>query len=121
MSLMFCDQEHRAAYEYWINAVECPDSYHQALLYTLAICPDTRSRIQRIYDPHERMIDPSVLNEGWQTSSSRRVCLIAFNLFNGFIDSTDPYAATPYDLFCCSYAPYFLQAVQLRYPEYFCK
>lgn len=119
MDLIFNGQDHRNAYEYWCNAVGFSDSYHQALLYTLAICPDTRSRIGRIYNSHDRTIDLSVLNEGWQTSSSRRVCLIAFNLFNGFIDPDDPQATTPYDLCCCSYAVYFFQAIRLRYPEYF--
>ena len=119
MNLIFCCREHREAYKFWLEAVDYPDTYHHALFYTLSICPDTRSRIDKIYNLHERMIDSSVLNAGWQTSSSRRVCLMAFNLFNGFIDPDNPQAATPYDLYCCSYAVYFLQAIQLRYPEYF--
>lgn len=114
MNPIFCCQEHRDAYNFWLEAVDCPDTYHQALFYTLAICPDTRSRIDKIYNRHERTMDPSVLNAGWQTSSSRRVCLMAFNLFNGFTDPRDPQAATPYDLCCCSYAVYFLQAIRLR-------
>lgn len=119
MKLMFNGPEHRKVFFDWIQAVEEPDSYHQALLYTLTICPETRSRIGQIYDLNERMIKPDVLSAGWQTSTSRRVCLMAFNLFNGFVDAHDAQASTPYDLCCCCYACYFLQAIRLRYAEYF--
>ena len=120
MEIVFNGLEHQLTYEFWINAVTCPDAYHQALLYTLAICPDTRLRIGQIYDSIERTIDSAALEGGWQTSTSRRVCLLAFNLFNGFIDPNCPQASAPYDIFCCCYARYFLQAIKLRYAEYFC-
>ena len=35
-------------------------------------------------------------------------------LWNGFDDGK----ANPYDLFDCGFAPYMLQGIRLRYPEY---
>ena len=54
---------------------------------------------------------------------------MAFNLFCNGMPSVENYRkkdeqlkeAASYsveDLFCCSYAPYFWQAIQIRYPEY---
>ena len=119
MKIIFNGLEHKEAYLFWVNNVPNMDSYHHALLYTLAICPETRNRIGKIYDIQERMINLEVLNDGWQTSTSRRVCLMAFNLFNGYVDPDDPQASTPYDLFCCSYSRFYFQAIRLRYAEYF--
>lgn len=69
------------------------------------------------------------LHEGWQTSGSVKVVRMAFNLYcNGTpsvldyddaeeqVDECKLY--TVEELFCCAYAPYFWQAVQIRYPEY---
>ena len=73
---------------------------------------------------------PKCLHEGWQTDGSLKVVRLAFNLYcNGIpsintdnnnikeqIDECKRY--TVEDLFCCVYAPYFWQAIQIRYPEY---
>ena len=69
------------------------------------------------------------LHEGWQTSGSVRVVRMAFNLYcNGTpsvfdyedaeeqVDECRQY--TVEEIFCCAYAPYFWQAIQIRYPEY---
>lgn len=72
---------------------------------------------------------PECLYEGWQTSGSQRIIRMAYNLYcNGTpsvfeletaeeqLDECRRY--TVEDLFCCGYAPYFWQAVKVRYPEY---
>lgn len=69
------------------------------------------------------------LHEGWQTSGSVKVVRMAFNLYcNGTpsvldyedaeeqVDECRQYSAE--ELFCYAYAPFFWQAVQIRYPEY---
>ena len=42
----------------------------------------------------------------------------AFNLWNGFTEEGRENLCTPEELFCCGYAPYFMEGIKLRYPEY---
>jgi hypothetical protein len=85
-----------------------------------------------MYDPIEGRIIPESINDGFQTGTSVKVTRLAFNLFNdgtptalslyqkGDIESAydecQKYSVS--DIFCCSYAPYFVEAIKLRYPEY---
>ena len=65
----------------------------------------------------------------WQASGSAKVVRMAFNLYCNGTPSVDDEQDTEEqvdecrrysveDLFCCCYAPYFWQAIQIRYPEY---
>ena len=45
-------------------------------------------------------------------------CHLAFNLWNGFTEEGKENLYTPEELFCCGYAPYFMEGIKLRYPEY---
>ena len=58
-----------------------------------------------------------------------KVIRMAFNLYCNGTPSIDDYTETEKqvnecrqytveDLFCCAYAPFFWQAIQIRYPEY---
>lgn len=69
------------------------------------------------------------LQEGWQTSESLKVVRMAYNLYCNCMPSVSDYTDvkeqmdecrlyTAENLFNCAYAPYFWQAVQIRYPEY---
>lgn len=105
-----------------------PDVYAQALFYTLGICADTRAHFEDLFDMAERAIKPDGLQREWQTSGSRKVTRLAFNLWNGCTyDSEEDAEAgrcSPYyavdEIFCCGYQPYFMQAVRLRFPECAC-
>ena len=105
------------------------DRYHMALVYCLGIDRSTREHIDRIYDFEQGLIKTECLQEGWQTSGSVRVTRLAFNLYTSAVASVDDYTNaeeqlkecreyTVEEIFCCSYAPYFWQAVKFRYPEY---
>lgn len=61
----------------------------------------------------------------WQASVKARsggekcpICHLAFNLWNGFTEEGKENLFTPDELFCCGYAPYFMEGIKLRYPEY---
>ena len=56
--------------------------------------------------------------ENLQTSGTVKVCHLAFNLWNGFTEEGRENLYTPEELFCCGYAPYFMEGIKLRYPEY---
>lgn len=108
--ILFISDKHRLFYEENIDRVREKDCYHMALIYTLGMNADC-------------------LFSGWQTSGSMKVIRMAFNLYCNSMPSIDCFTgeenklreASLYsveELFCCSYAPFFWQAVQIRYPEY---
>ena len=74
-------------------------------------------------------VKPEYLHQGWQTSGSVRVVRLAFNLYTDGMPNVDEnesrdeqvsefrgYSVS--DIFCCGYAMYFWQGIQLRYPDY---
>ena len=82
-----------------------------------------------VYDFETGCVKPACLYEGWQTSGSKKIVRMAFNLYCNGTPSVDEdtttdeqlYECRQYsveELFCCEYALYFWQAVQIRYPEY---
>lgn len=90
---------------------------------------DTRKNADRIYNFKTGSVKTKCLHEGWQTSGSLKVVRMAFNLYCNSTPSVWDYEDaeeqvnecrqyTVEDIFCCVYAPYFWQAIQIRYPEY---
>jgi hypothetical protein len=115
---VFKDPEHE---EFFVRMKEITgqdDVYHRSLFYTIGACRETRDHYLRIYDMKNREIRPECLKEGWQTHGSRKVCLMAFNLWNGYVSEEDPRESSPEDLFASEYASYFLISLRIRYPEY---
>lgn len=91
------------------------------------ICETTRDHFKEIFNEKERIINLDSVDTAWQTSTSSKVTRMALNLWNHSImyDSEEDlenghiskeYA--PSEIFCCSYAPYFWEAIKIRYPEY---
>ena len=115
---IFKDAEHEEFYNKMISASGRDDVYHRSLFYTIGICRETRDHYHRIYDVKNREIRPECLDEGWQTHGTRKICLMAFNLFNGYVSKEDPRSSTPEDLFASEAAPFFTIALRIRYPEY---
>ena len=117
-NLHFSSDAHKHFFFEQLNKSGSADCYHQALFYVLGLNADTRQHINRLFDYKERSIRVEGLNEGWQTSGSQRLCRLAFNLWNGYAEPGEECSSTPYNLFDCGYAPYMLDAIRLRYPEY---
>lgn len=118
MNIKFKNNDHLEFFQVCINRAGKNDTYHQALFYLLGISAETRNRIESIYDfGVNRGIRIECLDAGWQTSGTRRICLMAFNLYNGFVDEDRAEESTPYHLFAASEAPFFVMAVGIRYPE----
>ena len=109
----FMNNAHEKFYYEKLKEVRYQDVYHKALVYCLKTgCVKTEC-----------------LLAGWQTSGSVKVIRMAFNLYCDGAPSVDDYQDTEdqlqecsqynvEELFCCSYAPYFWQAIQIRYSEY---
>ena len=127
--IIFISEAHEKFYYEKLKEVRYQDVYHKALCYCLGINDDTRRNANRIYDFKTGCVKTECLHEGWQTSGSVKVVRMAFNLYCNATPSVDDYTDaeeqinecsqyTVEELFCCAYAPYFWQAIQIRYPEY---
>lgn len=117
-SIRFRDKEHEGFYDQMLTERKCNDGYHRALFYTMGISRETRSHVYDLFDFANGGIKPKGLSASWQTGSSIRVCRLAFNLWNGWTEAGGERYSTPHELFDCSYAPYFFEAIHLRYPDY---
>ena len=101
-----------------MNKCRVNDCYHRAFFYVMGIASETRANINQMFDFKNDCIEPDGMHGGWQTSGTVRVCRLAFNLWNGYTDMDSPQSFTPEDLFCCEFAPYFMEGIKVRYPEY---
>ena len=126
-NIKFTDDRHKSFYMSQSLKLS-PDVYLKSLIYTLGMCHDTRKNFDIIYDTGLKEINPDAINEPWQTGSSLKVTRLAFQLFTDSTpsafnnDSFNFFECKRYcvsDIFCCSFAPYFVEAVKLRYHEYF--
>ena len=128
-NIIFISDAHEKFYYEKLQEVRYQDVYHKALCYCLGINGDTRKNADRIYNFKTGSVKTKCLHEGWQTSGSLKVVRMAFNLYCNSTPSVWDYEDaeeqvnecrqyTVEDIFCCAYAPYFWQAVQIRYPEY---
>ena len=127
--VLFISEAHENFYNEKLNMVRYKDVYHKALIYCLGMNAEARSNVERIYDFKTGYVNTKCLSEGWQTSGIKKVVRMAINLYCNGTPSTDDYmkpedkieecrAYTVEELFCCEYAPFFWQAIQIRYPEY---
>ena len=96
--IIFISDAHEKFYYEKLKEVRYQDVYHKALCYCLGISDDTRRNVYRIYDFKTGCVITECLHEGWQVDECRQY--------------------TVEEIFCCAYAPYFWQAIQIRYPEY---
>ena len=129
--MIYRDTKHRDLFLHWTKQTYTErDPEYSAMFYLLAMDEVTRKHIDSIFDFTKHSIKPQgLLSAEWQTSTSRKTVRLAFNLFNygicidrggdgePFPESNRCY--TPGEIFACSYAPYYVQALQIRYPEYF--
>ena len=128
-TITFMSKEHKEFYLEYLPKCRWKDVYHEALVYCLGIDRDTRKHVNKIYDFKNGSVKPECLQEGWQTGGSLRIVRMAFNLYCNGSPSvsmmnteeerlTECERYTTEDLFCCSYAKYFWEAIKIRYPEY---
>ena len=117
-TIRFADKEHKAFFYQMLAKTHNNDAYHQAFFYAMGICAETRRNIHALFDFKEGGIRPEGLAAAWQTGGTRRLCRLAFNLWNGWTEEGKENRSTPYELFDCGFAPYFFEAIRLRYPEY---
>ena len=123
--MIFADDKHEQLFNDLCTKMKYLDNYHTAAAYILSLDKVCREHIEDIFDLKEDVIKPEGLCKAWQTSTSRKSCRLLFNLWNGYnsegeaLEEEQPSANyTPENIFSCSYAPFYWQAIKLRYPDY---
>lgn len=118
-NIKFRSAAHQDFFLEMISRSKIDDTYHRAFFYLMGISSETRANIHQMFDFKTDCIVPQGMYGEWQTSHTVRVCHLAFNLWNGYTENEPGRDFTPYELFCCEYAPYFMEGIKIRYPEYF--
>lgn len=123
--MIFRSARHKADFYRFLKMMKRQDSYHQAIAYLLALDDVMASNYTDVFDFAEDFIKiESAFNHGWQTGTSQKTTRLLFNLWNGCAnDYDDDNGATSNyytvdGIFCSCYAPYYWEAIKLRYPEY---
>lgn len=116
--IKFSGAAHRDFFLEMMNQCRRNDCYHRAFFYVMGIAGETRANINQLFDFKTDRINPEGMHGGWQTSGTVRVCHLAFNLWSGYTETERERDFTPDELFCCGYAPFFMEGIRLRYPEY---
>lgn len=127
--MKFIDKEHK---EFWnekiieMQALGKTDVYYKSIVYTLGICETTREHFNNIFNLKTGEINIDSINGAYQTGTSEKVTRMAFSLWNrcnydSKKDIENENLSSYYnvsEIFSCSYAPYFYEAIKIRYPEY---
>lgn len=96
-----------------INDTSIEDRERVSLFYLLGLNPTTRENIRRIYDFEKDQIILEAPAAAFQTSASRAITLLAFNLYNNYnIDNPtilDTFCSQDFDI-----VPYMMVGVLLR-------
>lgn len=116
--LKFISEEHEEFYNEMLKKFRVNDNYHRSFFYCMGLSEITRKNICMLYDFEKGYAEPDGLHGGWQTGGTRRLTYLALNLWNGYTEPGEEGRSTPYEIFDCEYAPYFYEAIKLRYPEY---
>lgn len=129
INLKFINSEHQKFYEEKLEEIgktKRIDSYYRSLIYTLGVCETTRNNFNKIFNIKDEAINIDSICAGWQTTTSAKVTRMAFSLWcTCMYDSEEniekEIKSNEYnvsEIFCCGYAPYFFEAIKIRYPEY---
>lgn len=119
--MIFKDERHESLFWSILDEMDNDDVYHTALAYLIALDNVCRKHVNEIYNFEEHLIRPACLCRGWQTGTSIKTTLLAFNLYTdhtAFCKNNEVSYCSVANIFCCSYAPYYWQALKIRYPEF---
>ncbi len=113
--MLFIDSEHELLYNDVLDNMRKQDCYHRSLAYLMTLDAACRKHIEDLYDFKEDIILFDGLDKGWQTDTSVKTTLLAFNLWCSYMDEVDKKLSAPDNIFNCSYAPYYYEAIDLRF------
>ena len=128
MTIKFMNKEHYDFYNAKVQELNLyNDIERQALIYVLSLTENCRKCFKDCFEGY--YIKPDALKHPWVTSDDARAIRFGFGLFSDDLPTVDVCSANrrlrearrynASDLFCCRLAPYFCEAIKIRYPEYF--
>ena len=130
--MLFKNKDHEVNYNSLLQTMNRVTSNRQAVAYLIALDPICFEHCRELYDFHKNHIIIDGLDKAWHTSSSRRTTRLAFNLYNGYFSDGETYIAsdgfeeilpirfyTPYTFFGCEDAPYYIEALKIRFSKWF--
>ena len=130
--MKFLNDEHRTFYykvmnmmKQYRNSEEIASS-DKSFVYILGLCDLTREHINEIYSLNKGL-NIAALELDWQTEISLKVTRLAFNIYAEWNHDTTQEAIenrvsknySVNEIFDCDLAPYFLEAIKIRFPRYF--
>ena len=123
-TIRFKNTEHEANYNFILDMMPCSDPERKALAYLFAVDTVCFEHIRELYDFEGDSIKPDTLDKAWQTGTSCKTTRLAFNLYNSFCsdrfeNDLPSVSFTPVELFCSEYAEYYVEALRIRFPEFF--
>ena len=130
--MLFKNKDHEVNYNSLLQEIKRITPNHQAVAYLLALEPLCFEHCHDLYDFYGGHTIPEGLDKAWHTSASRRTTRLAFNLFNGHFSDGETYIGsdgleemlpsrfyTPSAFFGCEDAPYYVEAIKIRFPQFF--
>ena len=122
--IKFRDEEHESNYNFILDMMPYSDIERKALAYLFALDTVCFEHIRELYDFEGDSIKPYTLDKAWQTGTSCKTTRLAFNLYNSFCsdrfeNDMPSISFTPVELFCSEYAEYYVEALRIRFPEFF--
>ena len=130
--IKFRDEDHERNYNFILDMMPYSDIERKALAYLFALDTVCFEHIRDLYDFSDNRILLNGLDKGWQTGTSGRTTRLAFNLYNGYCSDRETYIGSdgtedslpsayysPVYLFCCEYAKFYVEALKIRFPEWF--
>lgn len=130
--MKFKDEYHETLFRVIMQKMSSKDEFYTPVAYLIALDSVCQNHVEEIFDFKRQCIKPECFKKPWQTSTSKKTTRLAFNLWNG-ANCSDGETYTDKDgyerdlpsryysvsaIFCCSYAPYYWEAVKIRYPKY---
>lgn len=116
--MIFHDNQHEFTYQELCKHMKYLDCYHRSFAYLLSLDTVLRDHIEDVYDIQEDVIKPEGLEKAFQTGTSMKTTRLAFNLWNGYCSEDEQPSSyyTPEQIFSCqAYAPYYWQAIKIRF------
>lgn len=133
--IRFMDEEHEERYAKMLGRMgkKSNDPYRKSVAYLAALDPVLYAHIEDVFNFEEGGIRPDNFNQGWQTGTSYKTTRLMFNLWNGRCSDGETYTdkngeekelPSPYyavdEIFSnAAYAPYYFEAVKIRFEYHF--
>ena len=123
MTIKFKDDLHKQRYYCMLDNIKNYNSSYKALVYLLTLdnrCYDYITDIIDCFESRSGITKPDIaFNCGWHNSTSVKTLRLAYNLWNGYVEPRRESLCSPIEIFRCDLSPYYMEAIKLRFPDYF--